>query len=244
MLRAACAAMLASVENGLDRELEQAQAALLARFAPDTRVRRIRWSQGETRLFELGSGPPLLYVHGGLGGAYEVVPILAALAQAHRVLAVDRPGHGLADPFDYRGVDLLDHELPEELPAPVPRRVREQVPAKSMADERESQRKHLEGRPLHDPERRADERKVRHAAGSVEREGDGQERAQRVGDHIDGRELERVNDVAQERPTVVEQVDAAIVERIGQPMAWPVHGEHPVGLRERREDRRQLVCAA
>jgi len=26
-----------------------------------------------------------------------------------RVLAVDRPGHGLADPFDYRGVDLLDH---------------------------------------------------------------------------------------------------------------------------------------
>ena len=25
------------------------------------------------------------------------------------MLAVDRPGHGLADPFDYRGVDLLDH---------------------------------------------------------------------------------------------------------------------------------------
>ena len=74
-----------------------------------TRVRRIRWSQGETQLFELGSGPPLLYVHGGLGGAYEVAPILAALADTHRVLAVDRPGHGLADPFDYRGVDLLDH---------------------------------------------------------------------------------------------------------------------------------------
>jgi pimeloyl-ACP methyl ester carboxylesterase len=44
-----------------------------------------------------------------LGGAYGVVPILAALAEAHRVFAVDRPGHGLADPFDYRGVDLLDH---------------------------------------------------------------------------------------------------------------------------------------
>jgi pimeloyl-ACP methyl ester carboxylesterase len=25
------------------------------------------------------------------------------------VLAVDRPGHGLAEPFDYRRVDLLDH---------------------------------------------------------------------------------------------------------------------------------------
>jgi len=44
-----------------------------------------------------------------LGGAYEVVPILEALAENHRVLAVDRPGHGLADPFDYRAVDLLDH---------------------------------------------------------------------------------------------------------------------------------------
>jgi len=97
------------LDNELDRELEKAQAALLARFAPDTRVRRIRWSQGETQLFELGTGSPLLYVHGGLGGAYEVVPILAALAENHRVLAVDRPGHGLADPFDYRGVDLLDH---------------------------------------------------------------------------------------------------------------------------------------
>ena len=97
------------METGLDRELEKAQAALLARFAPDARVRRIRWSQGETQLFELGAGPPLLYVHGGLSGAFEVVPILAALAEKHRVVAVDRPGHGLADPFDYGGVDLLDH---------------------------------------------------------------------------------------------------------------------------------------
>jgi pimeloyl-ACP methyl ester carboxylesterase len=97
------------METELDRKLADAQAALLARFAPDTQVRRIRWSQGETQLFELGTGSPLLYVHGGLSGAFEVVPVLSALAKNHRVLAVDRPGHGLADPFDYRGVDLLDH---------------------------------------------------------------------------------------------------------------------------------------
>jgi 2-hydroxy-6-oxonona-2,4-dienedioate hydrolase len=97
------------LETELDRELAKAQAALLARFAPDAQVRRVRWSQGKTQLFELGAGAPLLYVHGGLGGAYEIVPILSALAENHRVLAVDRPGHGLADPFDYRGVDLLDH---------------------------------------------------------------------------------------------------------------------------------------
>jgi len=97
------------METELERELEKAQAALLARFAPETRVHRIRWSQGETQLYELGTGPPLLYVHGGLGGAYELVPILAALAETHRVLVVDRPGHGLADPYDYRRIDLLDH---------------------------------------------------------------------------------------------------------------------------------------
>jgi pimeloyl-ACP methyl ester carboxylesterase len=97
------------VETEPDRELEQAQAALLARFAPETRVRRIPWSGGETQVLELGTGSPLLYVHGGLSGAFEVVPILGALAENHRVLAVDRPGHGLADPYDYRGVDLLDH---------------------------------------------------------------------------------------------------------------------------------------
>jgi pimeloyl-ACP methyl ester carboxylesterase len=93
----------------LNRELANAQDALLARYAPETQLRRIRCSQGETQVFELGTGAPLLYVHGGLSGAFEVVPILAALAENHRVLAVDRPGHGLADPFDYRGVDLFDH---------------------------------------------------------------------------------------------------------------------------------------
>jgi len=97
------------METELDRKLAEAQDALLARFAPDTQVRSIRWSQGKTQLFELGTGSPLLYVHGGLSGAFEVVPSLRTLAENHRVLAVERPGHGLADPFDYRGVDLLDH---------------------------------------------------------------------------------------------------------------------------------------
>jgi pimeloyl-ACP methyl ester carboxylesterase len=97
------------MEKELDRQLGKAQAALLARFAPDTRVSPIRWSQGETQLFELGEGPPLLLVHGGGDGAFDWVPILPALARNRRVLVVDRPGHGLADPFDYKGVDLLDH---------------------------------------------------------------------------------------------------------------------------------------
>ena len=95
--------------NERDLELAAAQELLLERYAPDTRVRRIRWSDGETQVLELGDGPPLLLVHGGGDGAFEWVPILATLAETHRVLAVDRPGHGLADAFSYRDVDLQAH---------------------------------------------------------------------------------------------------------------------------------------
>jgi len=92
-----------------DIELAAAQELLLERYAPDARVRRIRWPDGETQVLELGDGPPLLLVHGGGDGAFEWAPIMSALAETHRVLAVDRPGHGLADAFSYRGVDLQGH---------------------------------------------------------------------------------------------------------------------------------------
>jgi pimeloyl-ACP methyl ester carboxylesterase len=93
----------------IDASLERLQAALIARYAPGTRRSSIRWSGGETQVLELGEGPPLLLVHGGLGAATDWLPIFPALAQNHRVLAPDRPGHGLASPMDYAGVDVLDH---------------------------------------------------------------------------------------------------------------------------------------
>lgn len=93
----------------LDREVHDAQNALLARFAPETQVRRVPWSEGETQVLELGNGDPILLVHGGGDGAYEWVPFMPLLARHHRVLAIDRPGHGLADQFDYDGVDLARH---------------------------------------------------------------------------------------------------------------------------------------
>jgi len=60
-------------------------------------------------VIELGQGPPLLLLHGGGGHAAQWGPILSGLSERHHVLAVDRPGHGLADPFDYRGASLLSH---------------------------------------------------------------------------------------------------------------------------------------
>jgi len=97
------------VRNELDSQLAAAQDILLAKYAPETRIRPLRWSGGETQVLELGNGPPLLLLHGGGDGAFEWVPILAPLAETNRVLAVDRPGHGMAEAFSYRGVDLLGH---------------------------------------------------------------------------------------------------------------------------------------
>jgi pimeloyl-ACP methyl ester carboxylesterase len=85
------------------------QKAMLNRYAPGARTHRLRWSGGTTQALELGEGPPLLLVHGGFGNAFDWAPLMPALAQKRRVVAVDRPGHGLADPFDYRGVDLWAH---------------------------------------------------------------------------------------------------------------------------------------
>jgi pimeloyl-ACP methyl ester carboxylesterase len=97
------------MQCALSAQLQSAQNAYLEGWAPGVRGRRVAWAGGTTQLLELGEGNPVLLLHGGLGEAFQWAPVLSALALEHRVLAVDRPGHGLADPFDYRGVDLLAH---------------------------------------------------------------------------------------------------------------------------------------
>lgn len=98
----------------LERRIATAQATWLERFVPGHRTSRIRWSGGSSQLLEAGcergeGGTPLLLLHGGLGEAFQWAPILEPLGRKRRVLAVDRPGHGLADPFDSRGTDFMAH---------------------------------------------------------------------------------------------------------------------------------------
>ena len=88
---------------------ERAQARYLQRCAPQCLSRRLEWSGGATQIIECGDGPPLLLLHGGGGAAFQWGPVLSGLAETNRVLAIDRPGHGLADAFDYQGVDVFDH---------------------------------------------------------------------------------------------------------------------------------------
>jgi len=50
------------------------------------------------RVFEAGQGAPVVMIHGAVATADDMVlsPLFAALAQRFRVIAVDRPGHGLS----------------------------------------------------------------------------------------------------------------------------------------------------
>jgi len=59
---------------------------------------------GKARVIEAGSGTPVLFVHGGGGFAGHWLPLLAHVS-GHRMIALDRPGCGLSDGFDYSSVD-------------------------------------------------------------------------------------------------------------------------------------------
>ena len=93
----------------IDQRLRGAQMKYLAKRAPGTTSRQVRWSGGEAQVLELGEGPPVLLMHGGLGEAFQWAPIISSLGMRHKVYAADRPGHGLSDPFNYKNVDFRAH---------------------------------------------------------------------------------------------------------------------------------------
>jgi pimeloyl-ACP methyl ester carboxylesterase len=94
----------------LDQDLRASYEALLGARVPGHARRTLRWAHGEANAVDVGSGAPLLLVHGGMGQLLQWLPILPSLAAAHRVIAVDRPGQGLSDSFPYDAtVDVFEH---------------------------------------------------------------------------------------------------------------------------------------
>ena len=91
-------------------EFLRAERALLNRFGVPAEARSLVLEQSalRVRVLESGAGDPVLFVHGGGAFAAEWAPLLGELSE-YRCLAVDRPGCGGTDPFDYRGVDLRRH---------------------------------------------------------------------------------------------------------------------------------------
>ncbi len=58
-----------------------------------------------------GAGPPLIIIHGGGSHAGEWTSIIKPLSKHFQLYIIDRPGCGLSDSFDYRGVDLQEHAV-------------------------------------------------------------------------------------------------------------------------------------
>ena len=85
---------------------------LLAATSSNREPGRLRFGAVETKIGDLayaeaGTGPPLLALHGLGGTKASVLPTLAALAEHHRVVALDLPGFGdstkpIGAPYDAR----------------------------------------------------------------------------------------------------------------------------------------------
>ena len=74
-----------------------------------SRFVKLREPAIRVHLLEAGSGWPAVVFHGGDGEAVDWAPLMGPLQRHAHIYAVDRPGCGLTDPFDYRAVNLRQH---------------------------------------------------------------------------------------------------------------------------------------
>jgi pimeloyl-ACP methyl ester carboxylesterase len=91
---------------------EVAEGRLFAACAMQVVSRRVRLATPPiaVRVLEAGDGPPLLLVHGSGMSASTWAPLLPHLA-GFRLIALDLPGFGLSDAFDYAGRSLREHAV-------------------------------------------------------------------------------------------------------------------------------------
>jgi pimeloyl-ACP methyl ester carboxylesterase len=91
-------------------KFEECERRLLDHYELDvaTRFIDVRRPPMRIRILEAGEGPPVLLLHGGGAFAAQWLPLLAEL-QGFRLIAIDCPGRGLSDRFDYTGVDVRAH---------------------------------------------------------------------------------------------------------------------------------------
>jgi pimeloyl-ACP methyl ester carboxylesterase len=101
---------IASIVAATHRFMEL-QGQLLAYYGVNATSRFVDLTSPRMRahVIEAGDGEPVVILHGGDGEAVNWAPLMGPLQHNARIFAVDRPGFGLSDPFDYRQVDLRAH---------------------------------------------------------------------------------------------------------------------------------------
>jgi len=100
-----------STDEQARKVFAERQQALLEFYELPARSRYLDLARPPLRvhLLEAGAGEPLVLIHGGDGEGALWAPLMAELADSFCLYALDRPGCGLSDPFDYRDVDLRPH---------------------------------------------------------------------------------------------------------------------------------------
>lgn len=94
--------MATSPEGSARPTLNESEASVWGIWGvePDERLLSVGSSSRRVRLEEVGSGPPVLFVHGASGYGPYWAPLVARL-DGYRCLMFDRPGFGGSDPVDY-----------------------------------------------------------------------------------------------------------------------------------------------
>ena len=96
--------------NAIERFVElQTKSLALHHVNATSRFIDLTKPRMRAHVLEAGVGVPLVLLHGGDGEAVNWAPMMAPLQEHARMFAVDRPGFGLSDAFDYRGVNLRAH---------------------------------------------------------------------------------------------------------------------------------------
>ena len=94
-------------------QFKKAQEALLNKYGVKTQLRRVKIPKPSltVHVIEAGAGNPVVMLHGGGAFACQFAPLMGRLQKAFRLTAPDRPGCGLTDKFDYRGIVLRQHAV-------------------------------------------------------------------------------------------------------------------------------------
>jgi pimeloyl-ACP methyl ester carboxylesterase len=91
---------------------EQAERRLFTACGVQVASRRVRLADPPlaVRVLEAGAGPPLVLVHGSGMSASTWAPLMPHLT-TYGLIALDLPGFGLSDAFDYSGRPLRSHAV-------------------------------------------------------------------------------------------------------------------------------------
>ena len=94
-------------------EFGKAQAKLLAAYDahPESHFVGLPEPPLRTHYLECGLGDPVVMIHGGNSFAASWAPLISPLSRSFHLYLPDRPGCGLTDKVNYRGVPFRQHSV-------------------------------------------------------------------------------------------------------------------------------------